>query len=109
MIGTRADAVDAIDVWVAVLDDFERVIERQADFLATGAGLEPSLTQFTPPPGLPPLPASLRDRAVELERRNDHLLALARELVAAAPAPVNTAPRRLPTASTRRSELDLRA
>lgn len=100
---------DPVDVWTAVLDEFERVIDRQADFLSTGSGFDPALSRFVPPSGLPPLPASLRDRAVELERRNDHLVALARELVAASPAPVATAPRRLPTASTRRSELDLRA
>lgn len=100
---------DAIDIWTAVLDDFERVIDRQTDFLASGTQLDPSLAAFTPPENIPPLPAALRDRAVELERRNSHLVGLARELLAATPAPVAAAPRRLPQASTRRTELDLRA
>lgn len=73
-------APDAADVWTALLDQFEAVLDdRRTRF--DSAGPEGAVTlleaapSFVPPTSVPPLPVACRPRAIALSRRNEELVA----------------------------------
>lgn len=77
--------------WAVCLNDFAEHLTQQRRALAEGELL--AFTAFVPEPGLPPLPASLADRARYLQAEADRLQA---ELLAAVTA-IKAELARLPT------------
>lgn len=94
-VGSAEDGASAEVVWGDVLRDYRQAIVEQrcvlgrvhddSDLEGFGAAV------FTPPAGLPPLPAALIDEAVALDAETTELLVAARALLAQMKPP-NTMP-----------------
>lgn len=72
----RNEAADRVGVWTALLDDLEAVLDAQTQCLeATAAGAVPiDIPRFDTPRTVPPIPMSLRSRAVALAERTALLI-----------------------------------
>lgn len=77
MVGDRvSDDRPPCDVWAELLDQFESVVTDHAARLDALDELSlDRLPEFVAPATVPPVPAELRPRALELVRRNDELAA----------------------------------
>lgn len=98
--------MDPAQVWSSVLDALASALDAQET--ALGDSIEAAAPPFRPPAVMPPLPPSLIARVQELGRRNDALLARARQRSDELPAPVPATQRRAAFAAPRRAVFDQR-
>lgn len=69
---TLASPEAAHEAWERLLDGLEADILQAEAQLAGGVVIDP--TPWTPPPGIAPLPAHLRGRALELQQRRRRVI-----------------------------------
>jgi hypothetical protein len=93
---------DAAAWWTSVLDEFESVLVDHRCRLDSMTSDDPRLVdvpRFVPPMAVPPMPTTIRPRAIALSRRADELVADV-SLAAAQIKPLAAAPRARAAAST---------
>ena len=86
-----------VALWTRVLDAYDESLDRSVAALEGTAPISGDRSlQFTPPAALPPMPESLRSRAVALAERTDAVIArVATAAAEARPARAGTHHRRL--------------